>query len=78
MIPDYTEQQWNIRACDNRVRVVLTQRHDINYYYTSVERLNEETNRWEHVKGSSVPHTESKQKAMERVEKLLKTYTIFS
>ena len=78
MIPDYTVQQWNIRAADNRVRAILTQRHDINFYYTSLEKLNNETSHWEHIKGSSVSHTGSKNKAMERIERLIQTYTTFS
>jgi ribulose bisphosphate carboxylase small subunit len=75
--PDYTINHWNLRASDNTVRVCLEERHDIGYYYTSMSRIGD-SGTWEHIEGSSVGHGSDRGVALASVEKLIKTYKVFS
>lgn len=68
--PDYTNQEWNIREADNCVRAILSFRHNIGHYYTSLEAYTTESI-WKHVVGSSVGHSIDKVGALSRIERLL-------
>lgn len=76
--PDKTNIYWSLRASKGTVRVVLSIRHNFNLHYTTMEKFNDETDAWELIKGSAVGHSENRPEADKRVEKLIKTYTVFS
>jgi ribulose bisphosphate carboxylase small subunit len=73
--PDYCDTYWVITSSGNKVRVCLHQRFDIDHYYTSLSKL--EDDNWEPIKGSSVGHGTSKDLALQRVQRLIKTYNTF-
>jgi hypothetical protein len=67
--PAFIEERWNVREADNRVRICLIQRTDIDHLYTSVEVLVED--RWSHVVGSAAGHARNRSAAEGRVQRLL-------
>lgn len=71
--PTNTNQEWNIKGADNCVRAVLSKRHDINHYYTSLEKYAPELGDgiWKHVTGSAVGHAKDKDRALDRIERLI-------
>jgi hypothetical protein len=76
--PDKTNIYWNLRASRGTVRVVLSIRHDFEMFNTAVEKLNNETDGWELIKGSAIGHGDNRLEANKRIENLIKTYTVFS
>ena len=76
--PDKTNIYWSLRASKGTVRAVLSIRHAFNIHYTAMEKFNDETESWELLKGSAACHGENRPAADKRVEKLIKTYTVFS